>query len=394
MREKERYRYIILSLFLFLGVLMRYWVMTFGYNYDFESYCIVGDLAGHFHNVYAETARYNYGPIFFCFLGLLYRISFLVSKDPTLTYRVLVVSALTLADLGIAFYIADRKNIKYALVFFLNPVSIIITGFHNQFDNIAVLSALYSLYFYNEEKEIGKKDYLFILFMTASLMIKHILFLIPVFILLKKGLPLGKKIMYAFCPPLAFLIGFVPFALSSRAAFDGILYNVFLYRSSNNAPLLWYLYKLINYPQYLSFPIYIIIMCILGFVIRKTDFDYCLMVYLIAMVAFSSAIANQYLVIPMAALCILKLDVWNYIYMSAMTVFLFLNKNGFGQLSVLQEHLPNILGKLLVFYNDHGYIIAVWLLFFTLIYDLKLKKYIPAVSLANNRSRKYRRYND
>lgn len=373
---------------------MRYWVMTFGHNYDFESYCIVGDIAGHLHNVYAQTARYNYGPIFFCLLGFLYRISFLISSDPILTYRVLVVSVLTLADLGIAFYIADRKNIKYALIFFLNPVSIIITGFHNQFDNIAVLSALCSLYFYNEDQGIGKKDYLFIIFMTVSLMIKHILFLVPVFILLKKGLPTVKKIMYAFVPPAIFLVSFIPFALSSRAAFDGILYNVFLYRSSNNAPLLWYLYKLIHYPQYLSFPIYIIIMCILGFVIRKKDFDDCLMIYLIAMVAFASAIANQYLVIPMAALCILKLDVWNYIYMFAMTVFLFLNKNGFGQLSVIQDHFPNILVEILDFYNDHGYIIAVWLLFIVLIYELKLKENISALSVANGRSRKYSRYTD
>lgn len=371
MELRGRYKYIIVSLLLFLGVVMRYWVMTFGHNFDFESYCTVGDIAGHLHNVYAQTARYNYGPIFFCLLGLLYRISFLISNDPILTYRVLVVSVLTLADLGIAFYIADTKNIKYALIFFLNPVSIIITGYHNQFDNIAILLALYSLYFYNEDSEMGKKDYLFIIFMTASLMIKHIFFLIPVFILLKKGLPLGKRIMYAFIPPTIFLVGFIPFALRSSEAFDGILNNVFLYRSFNNSPLLSYIYKLINFPLHLSFYIYVVIMCILGLAIRKKDFSYCIMIYLIAMVAFSSAIANQYLVIPMAALCILKLDVLNYIYMCAITIYLFLHRNGFGQLSVIQERLPDGLGKILSMYNSHAYTIAAWLLFVALVYELK-----------------------
>ncbi len=52
----------ILSL-LSLGIILRFFAMSFGSNYDFESYCIVGEIAGKYRNVYAETSRYNYAPV-------------------------------------------------------------------------------------------------------------------------------------------------------------------------------------------------------------------------------------------------------------------------------------------------------------------------------------------
>lgn len=371
MSRETQQGYIKVASFVFLGVMLRYWVMTFGYNYDFESYCIVGDIAGHFQNVYAQTDRYNYGPIFFCIQGFLYRLSYLFSGDPMQTYRVLMVSVLTFADLGIAYFVAVKKNVNYAILFFLNPLSIIITGFHNQFENLAIILVLCSLPFYNEDEAIGKKDWLFVLFLSLSLMMKHIMFLIPVFILFKKNLPLKKKMIYAIVPPAVFLVSFLPFALSSKAAFDNILNNVFLYRSFNNSPLLYKIYELIHFPIRLRFYVYILLMCMTGLVVRKRDFSDCVMIYLIAMVAFSSAITNQALIIPMAALCVLNLDVWNYIYIIVMTVFMIFNQFGFNQLPILQERFPQSLGAVFTVYDSYGYMIAAWILFLALLYELR-----------------------
>lgn len=366
MEKKREKNHIAILLVLFLGVVLRYWVMSFGYNYDFESYCIVGELAGHLRNVYEQTNRYNYGSVFFCIQGILYRMSFLISTDPLRTYRVLIVSTLTLADIAIAVWIADVKNIKSALIFFLNPVSIIITGYHNQFDNIAVMLALYSLYYYNESEKIELRDWLFVLGISFSLMVKHILFAVPAFILFKRSLTLKKKFLYAFVPPAIFLAGFIPFAIQSREACQGILYNVFLYRSFNNAPLMCYLYKLINFPPDWQIYVFGILMCIMGFAVCRKDFKYCIMTYLISLVAFSSAITNQYLVIPMVALCAFELKVLNYIYMAAVSFFLFLNANGFGQLSFMEKIFSDNIYKLLFFYEVHGYQIAAWILFLSL----------------------------
>ena len=374
MNYRIKKEYVILIGLLCLGVILRYVVMTLGHNFDFESYCIVGEISGDLRNVYAETARYNYAPIFLMIQGGLYRISQIKPDDWMLIYRVLIVGVLTIADLGIAAFIARRYSYIKALIFFLNPISIIITGYHNQFDNIAVLFALLSTVYFNEEKEFNKKDIGFVLFFSLSLITKHILFLLPIFLLLKRGLSIKKKMLYAFVPPALFLLSFLPFALSSNEAATGILNNVFLYSSFNNAPLLEILYKLINFPVGPRIIVYGIMMVILAWIIRKYQFDHIMLIYLIAMVSFSSAIANQYLAIPMVALCILNVGIWDKIYMAVVGVFLVLHSDGFNLLGYIQANSPgsifDVLGSL---YVRGGYILAAWILFFALVHLIRVK---------------------
>ena len=179
MNETIKKNYTIFTLFISIGILLRFAVMSFGHNFDFESYCIVGDISGHFRNVYAETSRYNYGVIFSWIQGFLYRIAEIKSENFAVTYRIYIVATLTMADLGITYFIAKRHSLRKAIIFFLNPISIIITGYHNQFDNIAIVLALLMLVFYNEEDKFNKKDIGFILIFTLSLMTKHILFMLP-----------------------------------------------------------------------------------------------------------------------------------------------------------------------------------------------------------------------
>ena len=368
MNQKMNKQYIIFVCLLAIGIFLRFVVMTFGHNFDFASYCIVGDIAGNLRNVYAETERYNYGPIFFCIQGFLYRLSCALTGNWEWLYRIFIVSTLTLADLGIACFIASRYSMKLATIFFLNPVSIIITGYHNQFDNIAILLAVLTVLFYNEEEKFNKKDVWFIVLLTLCLMTKHILFTIPFFLLLRKGLPLKKRFVYACVPPFLFLLSFVPFALSSRAAFDGIMKNVFLYRSFNNAPLLSPLYDLIHFPSGPKFYIFVISMIVLAFITRAYNYEKMLMIYFVAMVAFSSAIANQYLVIPMVALCVLPVGAFRYVYMGCVGVFLMLERHGFGWLTKIQDVFPTAIGKMAELFVNYGYVIAVWILFAALLY--------------------------
>ena len=187
-----------------LGIALRYVVMCWGHNFDFDSYCIVGEISGNFRNVYAETTRYNYAPFFFCVQGVLYRLSQINPESWTTIYRVLIVAVLTTVDVCIAIFIAKKYSYSKAIIFFLNPVSIIITGYHNQFDNIAVLFALISILFFNYEKRIDKRDVLFVVLFSLSLVVKHILFLLPVFILFMYKLPVRKRVLYSFAAPIFF----------------------------------------------------------------------------------------------------------------------------------------------------------------------------------------------
>lgn len=366
--ETTKRNYRIFGILIFLGIMLRYIVMLLGNNFDFESYCIVGEIAGNFRNVYAETERYNYAPIFFCIQGILYRISQMNPENWMLIYRILIVFVLTLADLGITFFIAYKYSLKKAIYFFLNPISIFITGYHNQFDNIAIFFALIAILFFNEEETFNRKDVGFVLFISLSLMIKHILFLLPVFLLLNKNLPFKKKILYGFIPPSFFVMSFIPFALDSRVAFEGILNNVFLYRSFNNSPFLSIFYKLIDFPSNYKIVVYGIMMSGVAFIVRKCKFDTVLMVYLITMVVFASAIANQYLVIPMAALCVLEVGIWDKVYMFVVSVFLILHNHGLGGLNIIQTNLSgSILEWGTSMFVRGGYIIATWILFFSII---------------------------
>lgn len=359
---------IMYSLFIFIGIILRFCISTRGHNFDWESYCIVGEIMSGGENVYAQTARYNYGPFFFLIQGLLYKISTIAPADnELLLYRSLMIAALTLADLGIALFIGKRYSAIGSILFFLNPVSIIITGYHNQFDNIAILFALISTLYYNEEERFSAKDGWFIFWLTLCLIAKHILFLIPVFLLLKKNLPIKKKLAFAILPPLLFLLSFIPFCVGNSDALLGIINNVFLYRSFNNAPLLNFIYSLIGFPESLKFFTYIGLMCILAYYVRDFDFSNIMCLYLIAMVTFSSAIANQYLIIPMAALCVLSTGWLKYLYAIFVTIFLLLHHDGIGLLRHLYE---SSLFGICNWYCNYGYTVATWTLFITLLYVL------------------------
>lgn len=345
--------------FLFaLGVIMRYWAMSIGSGFDFESYCIVGDLVSRFKNVYAETTRYNYGPIFFLIQGASYAAAHLFSMDIQQTYRVILVGIFTITDFAIAMWLAARYNLKTSLIFFLNPISIVITGFHNQFDNMAILLALISCWYYNEEEEFSKRDWLFVLFLSLSLIMKHILFIFPFWLLVKRGLPLKKKLIYVFVPPIIFGFSFIPFVIGNIDALKGVIYNVFLYRSNAISPLLG---QPLGIPLQFYFGLYIVLMILMAFVVRGQSYEYLLMLYFISMFTFSSSMAPQYYIIPVITLCVLDKGIIRNVY------FVFV-----GGLLMISEFGSNVLygwqaGEMILLHIAN---IAVWVTFIFIITEV------------------------
>ncbi len=323
-----------------LGVILRFVVMSFGHNYDFQSYILVGDLMVNDLDVYANTERYNYGPIFMLFEKYFYLSTTLVNDFwSTTLMRVLYVSLLTITDVGIMVWLEKRFGKFIAIMFFLNPVSIIISGYHNQFDNMAILLMLWATVFYSEEEKIGWKDILFVFFMGLSLTMKHIFFIFPMWLLFSTRLSLMKKALYAFVPPILFLLSFVPFVIKNPANLKGIINNVFLYRSTNNSPLLGKLVLVpLNVPASLYTVIFILLVCVVGYLIREREIEYRVLMYLMCLVAFASAISNQYFAIPMAALCVFGKRI-KYVYMIFMSYYLIWNESGLGRTEIYPESI-------------------------------------------------------
>lgn len=351
---------IVFILFGF-GIMLRFFVMSLGVNYDFESYMVVGEIVSQGKNVYAETSRYNYAFLFSWIQGIAYCFSQIRYLSFDYTYRITMVSILTIADLGIAMWIGKRYSLKLALLFFLNPISIIITGYHNQFDNIAVFFALMSISFYDDGEELSRRDWISILFLSLSLFTKHILFMFFAWILFR-NLHSGKKqwikkLCYACIPPFVFLLSFVPYAIQDQRAAEGILKNVFLYRSYNNFPLFAPIMNLIHLDVLTfsyNFLIYMGILFGIGILASKLPYEKSLLLYLMVMVAFASAVANQYLIIPIVGLLVLDGTWVTVLYMVIGFIYCLFNATEIGWIDKFQEVLPHPFNEWLINFSSEG----------------------------------------
>lgn len=353
-------------LLLALGIMARFFVMEFGHNFDFESYLIVGDIVRQGGNVYAETTRYNYGFLFFLIQGFGYTFASHFPDALQGLYRAYIVSVLTAADIGIALIIAKKYSYKGALLFFLNPMIIIITGYHNQFDNIAILFALIAMLFVDENDSFSVRDYLSIAFLSLSLITKHIMCFFFLWLLMNETfVNVRKKIAYSFLPPVVFLISFIPWIMGNTEALNGVINNVFLYRSYNNYPLLSAFLTRLGISNSYYFYIFIALIATVGVLSRTMKMEGCLLLYLVSLVAFSSAIANQYLIIPIATLAIYQRKIFYWIYTILGSIYCILNSKELHLADRFAKHFSGI-SDLIIRYAEEGGI-AVTLLTYVLV---------------------------
>ncbi len=271
-----------------LGLFLRLSLQITGHNFDFESYKIVGKLVYYGKNVYASTNRYNYGPIWFLLLGSFYKISLLFQNflNPVIVYRTLIILTLTAADFSITLWLKKNFGKKAALWFWLNPLSIYITGWHNQFDNLAIAIGLWAISLYE------KRFIISLVLIGVSLVTKHVFALLPIWLVFREK-NFKKKFLLTI-PYFIFLISFVPFALN-QAAQNGILKNVFLY--TNNFPNL---YPLSQKWKFLNPLIFLTAVSITGWFLRNIEIEKNVLYYLASFTAFLPMSAWQYYAIPLS----------------------------------------------------------------------------------------------
>ena len=303
-------RFFWWSAAVFLGIALRFIVLYATTNFDFEHFYITASLAAEGKNIYASTQYYNYGMLFALLCGQLYKAAQYLGGS-VLAYKILHVSVLTLCDFVIAKAAEKKAGTLWGILFFLNPISIIIDGYFTQFENIAIMFGLIGVLCVEEScgrEKFGLDDLLGVIFLSLSLITKHFLYAFPVYILLSTKISARKKILYAFVPPLLFLLSFVPYWSEGS---QGIIQNVFLYRSLGNYPLLaenfWI--KLGSYDaspvtnSYLF--IFVSLMVISAYVFRHEDIFNSFLIYLMAVVSFASGLSGQQLVIPCLSMILL-----------------------------------------------------------------------------------------
>ena len=336
----------MIFLFLFLAVLSlsgKLLVSAVGHNFDYESYLIVAEIVRKGGNVYAETNRYNYASGWFNVLGAL---DFFFHS----CFRYALIVFLSLADIGIAWLFWRLKKRIAALLFLLSPVALYISGYHNQFDNVAVFFAFASIYFLTGEKSLSHRNaWISAFLMGLSLVMKHVFIFFPIWFLFRK-IDLGKKAVLVLLPYMIFFLSFIPYAglkasadpsqeeslrediyfakslitspdfysfflsKSGRAklsfnleahagkaneAMKGIARNVFLYKSSNNRVLLRLLFPEVVERLIPPFLFFLLGIIPAGLFLRKQNILECFCFYTGVLFVFSSAIADQYLAIPL-----------------------------------------------------------------------------------------------
>jgi hypothetical protein len=317
-----------------LGVCARFAITLAGHNYDYDSYRVVADLTAQGNNVYAGTTRYNYGPVWFNVIHLLN----LLAGGNAVVFRWLLVGLLSAVDVGIFYILWWRFGKAAATMFLLNPVSIIITGYTNQFDNLAILVGLCAMLVFGDDfdRPVGRRKFFGLLLLGLSLMTKHLFFIFPFWLAVKqKGI--FQKILVLLVPVAVFLASFAPYW---PAGGQGIIHNVFLYRSMQNHYLYSFFLPVVLQNAMSSQTFWFICLALFALVCRKRDALESLIFYTAVLVAASPAISIQYLTIPLVFIAT-RINCLTVIYTILATAVLAFHPNCL-RLSGLPPMFPNI----------------------------------------------------
>lgn len=290
-----------LGLLILNGIIIRLCLAYFCYgNYDMSSYELVTAMAQRGANIYAETSRYNYTPIW---LHILLLLKYIQLKFLGIEFHFIVKVFLCLVDLVTLYYIlmiAKSNNlsvIKTTLFFFFNPILFLITGYHGQFENLAILMVVIGIFCYLRlQSQPNLKRIFYWIFSTLGMMIKHNIFyqLIICLNYCFKRINI-RVILFIF----SVLLFFVSFSRYWSLGWEGIVRNVLLYSSSENR---YGITSLLPFPllKYL----FVLGLCIFPFLIQKEELIKQALLGMLFFLVFTTGMAAQYLVLPLAFGCL------------------------------------------------------------------------------------------
>jgi hypothetical protein len=233
---------------LFALVLVLRVALAAGYrgNVDTQSYLMVVAAVESGENIYDFTERYNYGPPWAYVLAGLWRLS-----APNFGVFVLLVGLLLVAvdclTTVLLVRISQRRlgrspeeARRHGLLFFSNPVSVLISCYHGQFDGLSILFLLLAIAeaTSTSPRRAGKTA----AWLSVSLLVKHVTIFHPLLFSRRRRAGVLSDAMVA-VPYAVFALGFVPFLGAWRSIWDNVIvYGARvqgLQRPGGTAALLW-----------------------------------------------------------------------------------------------------------------------------------------------------------
>jgi len=272
------------------------WLCAFQDNWDMGAYRQFVKFAPRGGDLYRD-APYHYSPVWaFLLVGLSRAVS-----PVGIPFEKAVGSLLLLADAATAFLLfriaRDRLGrpsesaAGAALLFFSNPVSVFVTGFHLQWDNVAILCLVAAVWLAGRKPERPAST---AVALAASLLVKHVTFFHPILFAQRAR---GRSRSLAFFLPYgAFFASFLLY----WGARDAVFHGVFGYRSLSEDYGTAMLRKLPGVPDWALMAIFGV--AVLGAVVlfRRLEIGRaCLLLFLVILI-FVPGVVEYYFVWPVA----------------------------------------------------------------------------------------------
>lgn len=287
---------VLLAATLAAGFGLRLWLAIGNYgNYDQTSFRIVAEIMERGGNVYAETTRYNYAPLWAWLLLALLKVSQLLGAPLYATVKVFLV----LVDAGntalvgvIAGRVRPGAGALAAGAYALNPVAVMLVGHHGQIEPLAALPLLGAIALVLGPASPRRQAAIWGL-VVLSLLAKHIVFFIAFGVLVFAFRGVLKPILAFGGALVVFGLSFLPFVSSGR---EGIVRNVLGYAGAG-----FHRYGLAVLPRPLSFALLFGVLLALPFVARdrlKIDAARTASLLAVGTMALLPRMGENYLLVP------------------------------------------------------------------------------------------------
>ncbi|HEV8232322.1 MAG TPA: glycosyltransferase family 87 protein [Thermoanaerobaculia bacterium] len=267
-------------------------------NWDTDAYAEVVRTLESGGTLYRDTPHYNYSPVWAFVLRVLARIA---GEGGVPFHR--VVGALLLLVDGATGWLVFRiardvlgrsaeSAAGSALLFFANPISVFVTGFHAQFDCLSIAFLLLAIWLEGRPsaRRLGAAGAL-----AGSLLVKHVTAFHPIVFARRRdgrGLPLFAALL----PFAVFAASFLPYWGVRRSVFDRVLRYGSLSEDYGTAMLR----RLPGVPPWAPTALFFAAALVGAFALRRLEPARASLLLFLVLLIFLPGIAEYYFVWPIA----------------------------------------------------------------------------------------------